>query len=88
MAWGPSSRVGEAETVADIDRAGCLDRYDTHIYIGNFRMGRVNVERRMVSNRQFHRIDLGCHSFRLLYVADRRRRSRLQWFRDHLALEK
>jgi xylulokinase len=68
--------------------AGCLDLFDTHIYIGTSGWVASNVDRRMVDVRNFIASILGAIPGRYLYVAEQETSGIcLQWFRDHLALD-
>ncbi len=68
--------------------SGCLDLYDTHIYIGTSGWVVSNVGRRMVDVGNFIASILGAIPESYLYVAEQETSGLcLQWFRDHLALD-
>lgn len=68
--------------------SGCLDPYDTHIYVGTSGWVASNVNRRMVDVGNFVASILGAIPGGYLYVAEQETSGIcLQWFRDHLALD-
>ncbi|HSV98280.1 MAG TPA: FGGY-family carbohydrate kinase [Spirochaetota bacterium] len=68
--------------------SGCLDLYDTHVYIGTSGWVASNVDRRMVDVGNFIASILSAIPKSYLYVAEQETSGLcLQWFRDHLALD-
>jgi len=68
--------------------SGCLDLYDTHVYVGTSGWVVANVDKRMVDIGHFVASILGAIAGRYNYVAEQETSGVcLQWFRDHLALD-
>ena len=68
--------------------AGCLDLYDTHIYVGTSGWVVSNVDRRMVDIGNFMASILGAMPGRYNYIAEQETSGAcLKWVRDHLALD-
>ncbi len=68
--------------------SGCLDLYDTHVYVGTSGWVVSNVDKRMVDIGHFVASILGAIPNRYNYVAEQETSGVcLQWFRDHLALD-
>lgn len=68
--------------------SGCLDVYDTHVYIGTSGWVLANVDRRMVDVGNFVASILGAIPGGYNYVAEQETSGLcLQWVRDHLALD-
>ncbi len=68
--------------------AGCLDLYDTHIYMGTSGWVASCVDKRMVDVGRFIASIMGAIPGRYNYVAEQETSGVcLQWVRDHLALD-
>jgi xylulokinase len=68
--------------------SGCLDLYDTHIYVGTSGWVVSNVDRRMVDIGNFIASIIGAIPGRYNFVAEQETSGAcLQWVRDHLALD-
>ena len=68
--------------------AGCLDLYDTHIYVGTSGWVVSNVDKRMVDIGNFMASILGAMPGRYNYIAEQETSGAcLKWVRDHLALD-
>ncbi len=68
--------------------SGCLDLYDTHVYVGTSGWVVANVDKRMVDIGHFVASILGAIPGRYNYVAEQETSGVcMQWFRDHLALD-
>ena len=66
--------------------AGCLDLYDTHIYVGTSGWVAANVDKRMVDIGNFMASILGAMPGRYNYIAEQETSGAcLKWVRDHLA---
>jgi xylulokinase len=68
--------------------AGCMDLYETHIYVGTSGWVVANVDRRMVDIANFMAAILGAIPGRYNYVGEQESSGAcLQWVRDHLAVD-
>jgi xylulokinase len=68
--------------------SGCMDLYDTHIYVGTSGWVVSNVDRRMVDIANFMASIIGAIPDRYNYVGEQETSGAcLRWVRDHLALD-
>lgn len=68
--------------------SGCMDLYETHIYVGTSGWVVANVDKRMVDIANFMASILGAIPGRYNYVGEQETSGAcLQWVRDHLALD-
>lgn len=68
--------------------SGCMDLYETHIYVGTSGWVVANVDKRMVDIANFMASILGAISGRYNYVGEQETSGAcLQWVRDHLVLD-
>ncbi|OHD66308.1 MAG: carbohydrate kinase [Spirochaetes bacterium RBG_13_51_14] len=79
---------GGGDTSLTTIGAGCLDRYDTHVYIGTSGWIISNVDTRMVDIANFIASILGAIPGFYNYTAEQETSGAcLKWARDHLALD-
>jgi xylulokinase len=95
---GPASEMGLAEgipvfggggdTSLTAIGAGCLDLYDTHVYVGTSGWVSSNVDKRMVDIANFMASILGAMPGFYNYTGEQETSGAcLKWVRDHLALD-
>ncbi len=95
---GPAAEMGLAEgipvfggggdTTLTAIGAGCLERYDTHIYVGTSGWVCSNVDRRMVDIGNFLASILGAIPGLYNYTGEQETSGAcLKWVRDHMALD-
>jgi xylulokinase len=79
---------GGGDTTLTAIGAGCLDLYDTHIYVGTSGWVCTNVDRRMVDVGNFLASILGAIPGFYNYTGEQETSGAcLKWVRDHLALD-
>lgn len=68
--------------------SGCLDLYDTHVYVGTSGWVASNVKKRMVDTTNFVASILGAIPEEYVFVAEQETSGAcLKWVRDHMALD-